>query len=222
MMWLLWNLFDLAGTLSFAVSGAIVGTVKHMDIFGISVLAVLTAVGGGMIRDVLAGRIPPAALRDPTALILAVVTAVMLAFYVSSYRMRGMRKRVMSILYVVADTIGLASFTVTGTMVGLSRGEPESYLYPVVLGLLTAVGGGILRDLMAQRIPVVLVADVYATASIFGSIVICLVWKSGAMDLAPFTGALAVIILRVLAIRNKWQLYRPLSGENRRHHMNRK
>ena len=64
-MWLLWNLFDLAGTLSFAVSGAIVGAVKRMDIFGISVLAILTAVGGGMIRDVLSGHIPPAALRNP-------------------------------------------------------------------------------------------------------------------------------------------------------------
>ena len=75
-------------------------------------------------------------------------------------------------------------------MVGLSDGEPESYIFPVVLGLLTAVGGGVLRDLMAQKIPVVLVMDVYATASIAGSIMICLCWRFGAMDLALSLGPL--------------------------------
>ena len=123
-MWLLWNLFELAGTLSFAVSGAIVGMLRHMDIFGISVLAVLTA-----------------------------------------------------------------------------------------------VGGGILRDLMAQRIPVVLVADVYATASIVGSLVLCLFWRLGAADAAPFAGASVVIALRILALKFKWQLYRPLEpGGGRSRH----
>jgi uncharacterized membrane protein YeiH len=217
-MWLFWNLFDLAGTLSFAVSGAIVGTLRHMDIFGISVLAVLTAVGGGIIRDVLAGRIPPVALRDPTALLLSVATALLLAVYVSLYRMRGMKKKLLSTLYVAADTIGLASFTVTGTLVGLSSGEPDSYVFPIVLGLLTAVGGGVLRDLMAQRIPVVLVADVYATASIFGSMVLCVCWRLGARDAAPFVGAGVVIILRILALKYKWQLYRPLSNNGRKRH----
>ena len=218
-MWLLWNLFELAGTLSFAVSGAIVGMLRHMDIFGISVLAVLTAVGGGTIRDVLAGRIPPAALRDPTALLLSILTAFVLAAYVSCYRMRGIRKKVLTVLYIVADTTGLASFTVAGTMVGLSSGEPDSYVFPVVLCLLTAVGGGILRDLMAQRIPVVLVADVYATASIVGSLVLCLFWRLGAADAAPFAGASVVIALRILALKFKWQLYRPLEpGGGRSRH----
>ncbi len=209
-MWLLWNLFDLAGTLSFAVSGAIVGAVKRMDIFGISVLAILTAVGGGMIRDVLSGHIPPAALRNPVPVGLALLAAIVTSYCISSYRLEGRRKKFLNLLYIAADTIGLASFTVTGTMVGLSDGEPESYIFPVVLGLLTAVGGGVLRDLMAQKIPVVLVMDVYATASIAGSIMICLCWRFGAMDLAPIIGALVVIILRVLAVQFKWQLYRPV------------
>ena len=134
-MWLLWNLFDLAGTLSFAVSGAIVGAVKRMDIFGISVLAILTAVGGGMIRDVLSGHIPPAALRNPVPIGLALLAAIVTSYCISSYRLEGRRKKFLNLLYIAADTIGLASFTVTGTMVGLSDGEPESYIFPVVLGL---------------------------------------------------------------------------------------
>lgn len=209
-MWLLWNLFDLAGTISFAVSGAIVGAVKHMDIFGISVLAVLTSVGGGVIRDVLAGQVPPVALRNPTSLILAILTAFAMAFCISSFRLRGARKKVLTVLYLAADTIGLAFFTAAGTMVGLTNGEPDSYVFPVTLGLLTAVGGGVLRDLMAQRIPVVLVTDVYATASIAGSIVICLIWRMGGMEAAPFIGVIMVIVLRLLAIRFTWHLYRPL------------
>lgn len=119
-MWLLWNLFDLAGTLSFAVSGAIVGAVKRMDIFGISVLAILTAVGGGMIRDVLSGHIPPAALRNPVPIGLALLAAIVTSYCISSYRLEGRRKKFLNLLYIAADTIGLASFTVTGTMVGLS------------------------------------------------------------------------------------------------------
>ena len=95
-------------------------------------------------------------------------------------------------------------------MVGLSDGEPESYIFPVVLGLLTAVGGGVLRDLMAQKIPVVLVMDVYATASIAGSIMFCRCWRVGAMERAPIIGARVVIKLRVLAVQFKWQLYRPV------------
>lgn len=91
-MWLLWNLFDLAGTLSFAVSGAIVGAVKRMDIFGISVLAILTAVGGGMIRDVLSGHIPPAALRNPVPIGLALLAAIVTSYCISSYRLEGRRK----------------------------------------------------------------------------------------------------------------------------------
>lgn len=93
-MWLLWNLFDLAGTLSFAVSGAIVGAVKRMDIFGISVLAILTAVGGGMIRDVLSGHIPPAALRNPVPIGLALLAAIVTSYCISSYRLEGRRKKV--------------------------------------------------------------------------------------------------------------------------------
>lgn len=111
-MWLLWNLFDLAGTLSFAVSGAIVGAVKRMDIFGISVLAILTAVGGGMIRDVLSGHIPPAALRNPVPIGLALLAAIVTSYCISSYRLEGRRKKFLNLLYIAADTIGLASFTV--------------------------------------------------------------------------------------------------------------
>ncbi len=214
-MGLIWNVFELAGTISFALSGAIVGLVKDMDVFGIVVLAVLTAVGGGMIRDVLAGQTPPLTLISPANLFLSIAIALAASYYFSWFRIRGRRKRVLNFFYALADTVGLASFTVTGTMMGLAQGEPHSYVYPVLLGLVTAVGGGVLRDLMAQRVPVVLVADVYATASIAGSLLQCLVWHLGYTELAPWVDAVSIILLRLLAMNYKWQLMHPIERRKR-------
>ena len=123
-----------------------------------------------MIRDVLAGQTPTLTLISPANLFLSIAIALAASYYFSWFRIRGRRKRVLNFFYALADTVGLASFTVTGTMMGLAQGEPHSYVYPVLLGLVTAVGGGVLRDLMAQRVPVVLVADVYATASVPGGL----------------------------------------------------
>ena len=205
----LWNLFEIAGTISFAVSGAIVGMVKNMDVFGITVLAVLTAVGGGVIRDVLAGYTPPMALENPGNLLLSVLTALAMSWLFASYRIAGRKKQIITFFYVAADTVGLASFTVTGTLTGLSQGNIHTYVYPVMLGLITAVGGGVLRDLMAQRVPSVLTADVYATASLAGSLMMCLCWHFESQDLAPFLGAFMVAALRFFAIHYRWQLVHP-------------
>lgn len=209
-MLLLWNMFEMVGTIAFAISGAVVGIRRNMDVFGIVILSILTAVGGGMIRDVLAGYTPPAALENPGNLLLSILTAVGLSFYFALFGMRGRKKRIMIYCYALADMIGLASFTVTGTLTGLSQGEPHSFLYPLMLGMLTAVGGGILRDLMAQRVPVVLVADVYATASLAGSLLMCLCWNYVSRELAPWICVMCVIALRVMAIKFKWRLLHPM------------
>ena len=130
----LWNLFEIAGTVSFAVSGAIVGMVKNMDVFGITVLAVLTAVGGGMIRDVLAGYTPPMALENPGNLLLAVLTALSISWLFASYRIAGRKRQILTFFYIAADTVGLASFTVTGTLTGLAQGKPHTFVYPHYAG----------------------------------------------------------------------------------------
>lgn len=211
----LWNLFEFAGTIAFAVSGAIVGMTRNMDVFGITVLAVLTAVGGGMIRDVLAGYTPPMALENPGNLLLSVLTALAMSWLFASYRVAGRKRQIVTFFYIAADTVGLASFTVTGTLTGLSQGRPHTFVYPIMLGLLTAVGGGVLRDLMAQRIPSVLSTDVYATASLAGSLVMCLCWHYESQDLAPWLGAFMVVALRFFAVRYRWQLIHPMERRKR-------
>ena len=117
-----WMLFDWAGTLAFAVSGAMVGLSRRMDIFGVTVLALLTAVGGGMVRDVLAGITPPVALTEPTDLLLSVVMAVLVSGGYAALSIDRKQRHTMTLLYELSDTIGLASFTVTGTLRGLTLG----------------------------------------------------------------------------------------------------
>lgn len=205
-------LFDWAGTLAFAVSGAMVGLSRRMDIFGVTVLALLTAVGGGMVRDVLAGITPPVALTEPTDLLLSVATAVLISCGYAVFPIDRRHHHAMTLLYEMSDTIGLASFTVTGTLRGLTLGAGDPYVFPMMLGVITAVGGGMLRDLMAQRVPVVLRMDVYAVASLAGAWLMCWSWPRWGAATSSWLCFFAVLLLRGLAIHYGWQLYHPRRG----------
>ena len=166
---IIWYMFDMIGTIAFAVSGALVGVSRKMDIFGMAVLALATAIGGGVIRDVLLGYFPPNSLRNVVYVtVVLVVTFIVFAIYNSRYHrnMMGPRSRAS---YLFADALGLASFTVTGASAGYTL-YPDLPIFIVLLGTITAVGGGILRDMLAQRVPSVLKEDVYALPSIIGGI----------------------------------------------------
>lgn len=208
---LTWFIFDMTGTIAFAVSGAVVGISRRMDIFGITVLAVLTAVGGGMVRDVLVGIFPPTVLKEGTGLIVAVITALLVAAVYTRYHISGRGKRRFLFFFNVSDTIGLASFTVTGAVTGLYQMPQYHYVLPIMLGLITAVGGGMLRDLMGQRMPVVLRSDIYAVASLVGGLCLCLTWFFVSPDFAPVVGFTVTIVLRAMALHYGWQLPRPSS-----------
>ncbi|WP_233519478.1 trimeric intracellular cation channel family protein [Mitsuokella sp. AF21-1AC] len=207
-----WILFDWAGTVAFAVSGAMVGLSRRMDIFGVIVLALLTAVGGGMVRDVLAGITPPGAMTKTTDLLMSIVAAILVSFAYSAMHFDSRRRKSMTFLYNLSDTIGLASFTVTGASTGLMQGTGDPYVFPVTLGVITAVGGGMLRDLMAQRVPVVLRMDVYAVASLAGGIVMCWSWPIWGTEISSWICFLVVLLLRGCALHFGWQLYHPHPG----------
>lgn len=211
-----WVIFDIMGTVAFAVSGAMLAIEKRMDLFGVIVLALLTAVGGGMVRDVLAGITPPMALCNITDFMLAVVTALIVSWGYSVWSISDRSKQRFLFVYNLCDTIGLASFTITGMITGIDRAVGNPYVLPVLLGVITAVGGGILRDLMAKRMPVVLYKDIYATASLAGAIV--------SIILYPYLGMLAmawlcfavVIGLRIGALRFGWHLFHPRQDGSRK------
>lgn len=202
---IIWYMFDMIGTIAFAVSGALVGVARKMDIFGMTVLALATAIGGGIVRDVLLGYFPPNSLRNVVYVtVVLAVTVIVFLIYNSRYRKHAMGPRSRA-SYLLADALGLASFTVTGASAGFKL-YPELPIFIVLLGTITAVGGGIIRDMLAQRIPSVLKEDVYALPSIIGGIVYYLMVTSSWESAAVYGAFTVVLIIRLLAIKYNWSL----------------
>ena len=202
---IIWYMFDMIGTIAFAVSGALVGVSRKMDIFGMTVLALATAIGGGIVRDVLLGYFPPNSLRNIVYVtVVLAVTVIVFLIYNSRYRKHAMGPRSRA-SYLLADALGLASFTVTGASAGFKL-YPELPIFIVLLGTITAVGGGIIRDMLAQRIPSVLKEDVYALPSIIGGIVYYLMVTSSWDSMAVYGAFTVVLVIRLLALKYNWSL----------------
>lgn len=204
-----WMIFEFVGTVAFAFSGAMVGIKESMDLFGIVVLSIMTAVGGGIIRDLMVGNIPVNIFKHPFSLIIAVIIALIIsAFYrLTVFSIR--KNKIFKFLFQLFDTVGLGAFTVTGTTMSLLMYPEMKYVAPITLGVITAVGGGLLRDMAVPRRPAVLYVDVYATASLLGSVVLCVIWQMGFRIEASWSCFIIVVLLRFLANMYEWQLYKP-------------
>ncbi len=203
----LWLLFDVIGTIAFAISGALLGIQRRMDIFGILILALVTAIGGGIVRDVMVGRIPPTSLQTGLYISITLIT-VGIIFIMYRYGWncyiegKGATK-----VYLTADALGLASFTVTGATIGITV-DPGNLVLTVVLGVITAVGGGIIRDILAHRTPSVLKEEVYALPALLGSIIYYAVCGMGHQIMASYATFLIVFIIRMVALEYHWNLPR--------------
>ena len=201
-------LFDLIGTIAFAISGALVGVDKKMDLFGIIVLAVSTACGGGMIRDITVGSIPPNMFKNPLYVGIAAVVAVIVfvLFYLHTHMPKAIAPLYDKMIFWF-DTLGLAAFTVDGIMVGIRCGYGDRPFLLVFLGFLTAVGGGTLRDVLAGRIPDIFLKHIYAVAAIAGGVLLILTRGLGDR-IAMLLCFSLVIALRCLAAHYRWNLPR--------------
>ncbi len=191
-------ILNLVGTFAFGLSGGILGVRKKMDLFGVLVLAVATGLGGGIMRDLILGHTPPTTLADWRYLAAAGV-AGLLVFV--DYRQIIRRNR-----FVTAfDAAGLAIFTVTGTTIALAAG-----LGPVpaaLLGMLTGIGGGALRDILAAEVPLVLRSEIYAVASLLGAIIITLANQAQVLGPAvEIIAALATFALRMVSVWRGWKI----------------
>jgi uncharacterized membrane protein YeiH len=192
---------ELAGTFVFALSGAAAGVKHRLDLFGVLVVSCATATAGGITRDVLIGAVPPVALRDWRYLGISVLAGLMVFF--SSPRPE--RQQRLRNLILTFDAAGLALFAVSGTQTALGYG-----LNPVMaalLGMLTGIGGGMLRDVLVSDIPVVLNSDLYAVAALAGAIVVVgghlLNVPAAASALA---GAAVCFGVRLVALWRGWRL----------------
>lgn len=213
-------IIDIIGTVAFAFSGAMTAIRKEMDLLGVIILGMVTAVGGGIIRDMILGIAPPQAFVEPVFALSAVLTSALVfaAFYFRGRRFRrlgniagakGYRElsgqRFQQVL-MLADTLGLGVFTMVGVRAAFDNQMGMNYFLPVFLGTITGVGGGLLRDMMAGDRPYIFVKHVYASASILGACVCVFFWRRAGEEAAMLTGAGSVVALRLLAIHYRWNL----------------
>lgn len=210
---------ELIGTIAFASSGAMVGIRKQMDLLGVCVLGMTTAVGGGMIRDLILGIIPPVMFQDPTYALLAIAFSILVFCSMYFFQKQLEKSRFYQIydkMMMIFDSIGLGLFTVVGVNAAMEIGYETNAFLQVFVGVLTGVGGGVLRDVMAGNTPYIFVKHVYASASILGAIVCVLLEKMIGILPAMEIGALVVFVVRVLAAHFRWNLPRiPQAGEKK-------
>lgn len=192
---------DLIGTFVFALSGAVAGVKQRLDIFGVLVLSVAAASAGGIMRDLLIGSVPPVAIRDWRYLAASLLAGLLVfVWFPRSRRLSRARN-----LVLIFDAAGLGLFAVAGTQKALGYG-----LNPVtaaLLGMLTGIGGGMLRDVLVSEIPNVLRADLYAVAALAGAVVVVVGYLLAAEPTGTaILGAAICFFLRLFAIRRGWQL----------------
>ncbi len=200
---------ELIGTCAFAISGAVLGITKRFDIFGVIFSGILTALGGGIIRDILLGNLPPAMFRNYIYLIFAVATCV-LTFIVASILKNKFSENLVVIDKVnnIFDAIGLGVFTIVGMNVAINSGFSDNFFFVVFLGMTTGCGGGILRDAIVGEVPFVLRKRVYAVASIAGGIVyyVMYIMLEQGVVISAVAGILLIFALRIFASVFKWDL----------------
>lgn len=198
---------EILGTIAFAVSGAMIGLRKKMDIFGVVTLGLVTSIGGGIMRDLLLGITPPTTFKNPIYTIIALLTSF-IVFIPLVRKCLLYKNSIYEKVLFVMDTLGLGIFTVMGIHIAFGvSSEFSSYFY-VLLGVLTGVGGGVLRDILAGNTPYIFVKHIYACASILGSLVCYLLWNVINHTYAMFIGAVIVIIIRGLSAHYKLNLPR--------------
>ncbi|WP_243060945.1 trimeric intracellular cation channel family protein [Nocardioides sp. SR21] len=189
---------DLLGIFVFAIAGALVAVRKNLDVFGVLVLAGITGLGGGVLRDVLIGRTPPAALVDWRYLAVPLVAGMVAFVY---HPALGKVEPSINVL----DAFGLGLFCVTGAQKALDAGLGPAPA--ALLGMVTGIGGGVMRDVLAGRVPAVFRGDLYAIPALAGAIVVVV---GSYLDSVPFavvafTGGGLCIVWRLLAIWRHWQ-----------------
>ena len=202
-------ILEIVGTIAFAVSGAFVAVKAKLDVFGVLIIGCITAVGGGITRDLLIGQTPPAIFSNLYVLLIAVMSsaAVFIIARVMHRKFLVAYEKVEPIQNVF-DAFGLAAFSVMGTEIAFVYGLSDNFIRAILLGVLTGVGGGVLRDVLTSTTPYIFKKHVYALASMAGAVVYyCLRLLPMEDTFLPSVVAMAlVVVLRLLAAKYRWSL----------------
>ena len=204
----LYNAMELTGTIAFACSGAMMAMKRKLDLLGVLVLALTTSFGGGIIRDILIGQTPPSLFLDfSQAWVVCWISLCMFVIFKMNWNTYlPLTSKTYDDILNAVDAIGLGLFTVTGINKGIAAGYEEYTLFCAFLGVMTGVGGGILRDILSGQTPIVLQKNIYVSASIAGAV--------GYLSLSPAIGdnfaliisSTLVFLIRVLARHFDWNL----------------
>jgi len=192
------SILEIIGTVAFAVSGALVAIEKELDYYGIIFFAIITSVGGGIVRDILINRSLPASLANPTYLIISIISAVLVIIFY---------KRIIKLSKVlqIFDAIGLGAFTAVGAEVATSNGLYQPFVI-ITLAVLTGTGGGVLRDVFAKEIPFVFREEIYAVASIIGAIIYMISYKVMGNETALYVCFAITMLIRLYCLKKNIHL----------------
>lgn len=202
-------LTDNIGIAAAAVSGAMIAIERKLDVFGVLFLGMITALGGGVLRDLLLGCTPPRFFTSFLALLIVIIAAT--AVFVIAKLWNGWRNpdifHRIDQIHNLFDAVGLAAFTITGTQLAMAAGHEENAFMCVFMGMTTGVGGGVLRDMMTRHIPYVLWKRIYAVASIIGALVYwTLCYFAVLPAIAQLIAMALIIIIRLCATVFRWNL----------------
>ncbi|MDY6314221.1 MAG: TRIC cation channel family protein [Clostridia bacterium] len=203
---IIYSVFEIIGTIAFAVSGAIVALKKQMDMLGVAALGLCTAVGGGVIRDMILGNTPPVMFRDPMYSVVAICASI-IVFLPPIRRTIENSGALYDKILLLMDSVGLGIFTVIGVRCAYSMNDEYGIFLVTFVGVVTGVGGGVLRDVLAGNPPYIFVKHFYACASIVGAALCAFLWhRTGSTTAAIIAGSASVIVLRLLAAHFRWSL----------------
>ena len=190
---------DLFGTMAFAVTGAFKAIEKKFDIVGIIILATITGLAGGTIRDIIIGKVPPNSIADPAYIAITVATGFVIFLLFSRLKKHWN-------LFLKFDAIGLGVFTIIGATFAYNI-FGLNFLAIAFAGIVTAIGGGILRDVFVQDTPIIFVKELYASASFIGVVVFYFILAfDGSLYLATILGIIITTGLRMVAMKFNWNL----------------
>lgn len=202
-------ILEIIGTCAFAVSGAVVSIKKRLDIFGVLFCGIITALGGGVTRDILLGNLPPAMFSNYIYAFFAVGSAL-LTFLFARHAKASFEIKADTIDKInnIFDAIGLGVFTVVGINIALSMGYNGNPFFVVFLGMTTGCGGGLLRDILVREVPFILTEKIYAIASLFGGILYYLLVSFFGFDefLSVIIGIAVIVIVRLVSSILRWDL----------------
>lgn len=204
-------LLEIIGTIAFSISGTIAAIKAKMDILGTLIMAIVTAVGGGYIRDLTLGLIPPTVFIKPIYISVATITCGLMIIGLTMYKhetplQQRLRTNILENIVNLSDSIGLGIFTMSGVSMAIAHKEINNFVLLLFVGTITGVGGGILRDVFTLKIPVVFTKHIYALASMIGATLFIFLRTVIEPSIAMFVCAFVIVVIRFVSAKYKLSL----------------